>query len=288
LRWKSSDAIALKSSLLIDIHQARSPTSWLRLQDHETAREVINVVKPWAHSYVALVYDPVIFVLKGSDRIPHSKEPYFLPAVYDFFHHEFYRFTIMLMTMMAMILLFTRYLLRDGIKQPGDPDRPEDEPLLSVQTLSRDHTLDVVMMSASPEGYLVSVGLDRTIQVWDVPSGARSRVLCDNDVPLENPFPVLGIAVDDVSKQLALVSRNAVFLWDIEQRQWGPHTRLDLGGHKPEAVFFNPKKADIPPSLVVVRRNGTMMELYPGHDEFRDFIVCKTPLVLAVPFAQCK
>jgi len=288
LSWKSTGGKALKSSLLSDIHQARSPTSWLRLQDHETAREVINVVKPWAHSYVALVYDPVVFVLNGSDRNSSVKEPYFLPAVYDFFHHEIYRFTIMLMTVVAMILLFTRYLLRDGIKQPGDPEHPENEPLLSVQTLSRDHTLDVVMMSASPDGYLISVGLDRTIQVWDVPSGAKSRVLCDSGIPLENPFPVLSMAIDDDSKRLALVSWKAVFFWDIEQRQWGSYIRIDLGGYRPEAVFFNPKKANALRSLVVVKRNGTMMELHPGDDKLMEFVVCKTPLVLAVPFAECK
>ncbi|KAK0643092.1 sterol-sensing domain of SREBP cleavage-activation-domain-containing protein [Cercophora newfieldiana] len=287
LSWKSTDASALKSSLLIDINQARSPTSWLRLQDHETAREVISVVKPWAHSYVALVYDPVIFVLKGSNRRSSTGEPYFLPAVYDFFHHQLYRFTITLMTMTAMVLLFTRYLLRDGVKQPGDPEHPEDEPLLSVYTLSRDHTLDVEMMSASPKGYLVSVGLDRTIQVWDVPSGARSRVLCDAEVPLENPFPVFGMALDDSTKQLALVSWNSVFLWDVDKRQWGPHSRVDLGGReKPQAVFFNHKSVDTPPSLVVVKRNGTMVELHPGDDKSSDFVVCKTPLVLAVPFAE--
>ncbi|KAK0613454.1 sterol-sensing domain of SREBP cleavage-activation-domain-containing protein [Immersiella caudata] len=284
LPWKNSDVSSPKSALLIDIHQARSPTSWLRLQDHETAREVINVVKPWAHSYVALVYDPVVFVLNGSNRAPDGGEPYFLPAVYDFFHHEAYRFAVTLMTVMAMILILTRYLLRDGVKEAGDPEHPEDEPLLSIQTLSRDHTLDVEMMTTSPEGYLVSAGLDRTIQVWDVPSGARSRVLCDAEVPLENPFPVWGMAVDDNSKQLALVSVNSVFLWDIEKRKWGAHDRIDLDGVRPKAVFFNPKK-DGSPSLVVVRRNGIMTELYPGHEKQKDFVVCRTPLVLAVPFA---
>jgi WD40 repeat protein len=235
-----------------------------------------------------MVYDPVVFVLRGSDRVPHSREPYFLPAVYDFFHHELYRFTVMLMTITATILLFTRYLLRDGVPFSGDPEHPEDEPLVSVQTLNKDHTLDVVMMTASPEGQLVSVGLDRTIQVRDVPSGAKSRVLCDAEVPLENPFPVLSMAIDDGSRQLALVTWNAVLLWDIEQRQWGPHTRIELDGHKPEAVFFNHRKPDTSPSVVVVRKNGTMMEVCPGQEQIGEFVVCKTPLVLAIPFAECK
>jgi hypothetical protein len=70
-----------KGALLGEVHQARSPTSWLRLQDHETAREVINIIKPSAHSYVARVFEPVVFVMKDSDRMPHAKEPSLLPAI---------------------------------------------------------------------------------------------------------------------------------------------------------------------------------------------------------------
>ncbi|KAK5657311.1 hypothetical protein OQA88_3375 [Cercophora sp. LCS_1] len=284
--WRTRDATPPKSSLLIDIHQARSPTSWLRLQDHETAREVINVVKPWAHSYVALVYDPIVFVLKGSDRIPHTKEPYFLPAVYDFLHHEIPRFAVLLVGVVALLDVFTRHLLRDGFKKDGDTDHPDGEPLLSIQGLRRDHTLDIVKMAASPGGNLVSIGLDRVIQIWDVPGGKRSRVMSDPEVPLENPFPVLGVAIDDASKQLALLSWTRVFLWDIEKQQWGPTMQIDLGGQKPEAVFFNNKREGTLPSLVVVRKNGTMVEVQTESEELYEYVVCKTPLVLAVPFPE--
>jgi len=285
---KRTVASTLKSSLLTDIHQARSPTSWLRLQDHETAREVINVVKPWAHSYVALVYDPVVFVLKGSDRTPHSKEPYFLPAVYDFIHHEIPFFVALLVVVYFAIALFTRLLLRDGINHSGEPEHPDDEPLLSVQTLSQDHTLDVAMMATSPGGLVISVGLDRIIAIWDMPSGMRSRVLVDSEVPLKNPFPVLGMAIDDSTRQLALVSWNKVFVWDIAHHDWDSTMPIDLCGQKPEAVFFNSRTAGSLPSLVVVRKNGTMTEFDFGRDESRDYVVCKTPLVLAVPFAETR
>lgn len=284
LSWANTTA-SPKSSLLIDIHQARSPTSWLRLQDHETAREVIKVVKPWAHSYVALVYDPIIFVLKGSDRIPHTREPYFLPALYDFFHNEIPRFVVLLVIIITLLNMFTRHLVRDGYKDGGDPEHPDDEPLLTVQALRRDHTLDIVMMTASPGGLLVSVGLDRAIQVWDVPGGTRSRVMSDSEVPLENPFPVLGIAVDDDSKQVALVSWSRVFVWNLDERQWGPTVQIELRGHKPEAVFYTSRKADSPPSLVIVRRDGTLVEIRPETEEMSDFVVCKTPLISAVPFS---
>ncbi|KAK1754810.1 sterol-sensing domain of SREBP cleavage-activation-domain-containing protein [Echria macrotheca] len=284
--WSATPITSPKSSLLMDIHQARSPTSWLRLQDHETAREVINVIKPWAHSYVALVHDPIIFLLKGSNRIPPGREPYFLPAVYDFVHHEIPRFMVVLIMFATMMNMFTRRLLRAGYKQPGDPEHPEDEPLLSVQALSRDHSLDVEMMKASPGGLLVSIGLDRVIQIWDVPSGTRSRVLVDVEIPHENPFPVLGVAIHDASRQLALVSRDKVLVWEIEKQQWGSAMKIELGDHKPEAVFFGSKKNDPAPPLVVVRKNGTMVELQPELGDLREYVVCKTALTLAVPFVE--
>ncbi|AEO62622.1 uncharacterized protein THITE_2040709 [Thermothielavioides terrestris NRRL 8126] len=285
MSWSAAGR-APKSSLLVDIHQARSPTSWLRLQDRETAREVIKVVKPWAHSYVARIYDPIIFVLKGADRTPDTQEPLFLPAVYDFLHHQIPQFMVCLSTVLATLLLFTKYLIKDRLQGDGASDHPDDEPLLSVRSLSGGHVLDVAMLSASPGGKLVSVGLDRAIQVWDLLSGTRNRVLSDPEVPLENPFPVLSMAIDDESKWLALVSWQRVFLWNMETRQWAETREVDLGGHRPEAVFFVLKTPDTPPTLVLVRRNGVGLELQLETAKSRDFVICKTPLVWAVSFTE--
>ncbi|KAL2023936.1 hypothetical protein VTK56DRAFT_713 [Thermocarpiscus australiensis] len=275
-----------ESSLLIDVHQARSPTSWLRLQDHETAREVIKVVKPWAHSYVARVYDPIIFVLKGSDRMPHAREPLFLPAVYDFLHHRIPQFIVSLLTMLAALVLFTNYLTRGEDRDGAGPEHSDDEPLLSVRSLSKGHALDVAMMATSPGGQLVSVGLDRTIQIWDVPSRSRSQVLSDPDVPIENPFPVLSMAIDDKSSWLALVSWQRVFFWSIREQRWAATKDITLGGHRPEAVFFVARTPASAPCLVLVRKNGTGLEIDFEAEEPSEFLICKTPLVWAVPFAE--
>ncbi|KAL0466992.1 sterol-sensing domain of SREBP cleavage-activation domain-containing protein [Neurospora intermedia] len=285
--WRVAEPAFSKSSHLVDIHQARSPTSWLRLQDHETAREVINVVKPWAHSYVARVYEPLVFVAKGANRIPHSPEPMFLPAVYDFVHNEIPRFVVIMLTLVALLLLLTNYLLQGNDKQAGDPDHPENEPLLSVRSLSHGHDLDVVKMAVSPGHKLVSVGLDRNIQIWDVPLNSRTRVMSDSETPLENPFPVLAMAIDDDSKWLALLTWQRVLLWDTDEQQWGLSIEVELGGHKPEAMFFNyTNKTLDAPSLVVVRKNGTMFELDLEGTASKEFTICKTPFAMALPFVE--
>ncbi|KAK0728088.1 sterol-sensing domain of SREBP cleavage-activation-domain-containing protein, partial [Lasiosphaeria miniovina] len=288
----SSDGGTSKSSLLIDIHQARSPTSWLRLQDHQTAREVISVIKPWAHSYVACVHDPLIFVLKGSDRMPGTREPFFLPAVYDFLHHEIPRFVVLLLTLVAMVLLFTNYLVRDK-QQRGEPRHPDDEPLLSIETISHGHTLDVVVMAGSSGGQLASAGLDRLIQVWDVPGGSRIQIASNSDSPADelsevadNIFPVLGMAVDRDSRWLVLLSHQRVLLWSIEDQQWVSIMEIDLGGHRHEALFFSKTPIDSIPSVVVVGRNGNMTELDFEAETSKEFTICKTPLAWVVPFTE--
>ena len=278
---RSSDAASNSgSSLLIDIHQARSPTSWLRLQDHETAREVINVVKPWAHSYVARVYDPLVFVLKGSDRTPHTKEPLFLPAVYDFVHHETFRY-LLLVALVVGVVRFVASQLVEERASAEDPDHPDDEPLLSVKSLSLGHSLDVALLAASGEGHLVSVGLGRIIQIWNVRFEGRSPVHFDPNI--NDPFPVLGLAIDDESIWLAFLSSDRVQLWSIPDQAWGPTLPLELGGQKVEACFFGPKESAIIPSLIVVKRNGKMLELFPDSGDAKEYLICKTPLIAALP-----
>ncbi|KAH8891361.1 hypothetical protein GQ53DRAFT_782051 [Thozetella sp. PMI_491] len=277
----NEDTSSPGSSLLIDIHQARSPTSWLHLQDHETAREVINVVKPWAHSYIARVHDPLVFVLKGSDRVPHSKEPLFLPAVYDFVHHEMLRYLLLVVLVVGFVRLIISHLL-DAKITAQDPNHPDNEPLLSVKTLRHGHSLDVVMMAASTDGHLVSVGLDRIIQIWNIRSEGRSRVMFDYR---DDPFPVLAMAIDQESTWAAFLSTEKILLWNIPDQRWDRSISVDLGGSKPETMFFGSKRDGLIPPIVVVKRNGKMLEVNPGSATSSEYVACKTPLISAVSLA---
>lgn len=288
LGWTQTEPSA-RSSLLIDIHQARSPTSWLRLQDHETAREVINIVKPWAHSYIARVYDPLIFVKNGADRMPHNRERLFLPAVYDFIHHELHRFVVSVLVCMGLVWLFMNYLLWDELAEANRDSGEDEDPLLSVKTLSEGHLLDVAMLTACRDGHLVSAGLDRIIEVWDIRTGSRSRVMSDPDRPEEDPFPLLGMAVSYDSNWLALLSPRRVLLWNLWERKWCNSTPVDMVGHRAELLFFSDEKQSTAPNVVIVRRNGTMLDVNFDEAEVKEYVVCKTPLVCAVPMQEkCK
>ncbi|CAK7202329.1 hypothetical protein SEUCBS139899_005051 [Sporothrix eucalyptigena] len=275
------------SAQLQELHQARSPTSWLRLQDHETAQEVINVIKPLAHSYIARVYEPLVLVVKGSDRMPSVTERPFLPAVYDFVRHQSKPFLVTILVLTAAMRIFVNYLLWDEIsEQDADLGTP-NEPLLSVKTMDQGHALDVALLAASSDGLVVSVGLDRWIRVWNVPFGGMSYLLTSHDAPSEVPFPVLALTIDDDSTWLAVLSSFKVMLWNLESKEWGPSIAVDLCGQKPEAFLFTSnQKTPLGRSLVVVRRNGTLVELWPDTEESLDSPICKSPLICAVSLHQ--
>ncbi|OAQ96299.1 hypothetical protein LLEC1_00146 [Akanthomyces lecanii] len=245
-----------------EIHQARSPGSWLRLQDHETAQEVINAIKPSAFSYTAQVYDPLVFVLKGSNRTPPQQKQNLLPAAYDFVNHQLAEFIISIVLVGAGLRLLASYLLladeETSDKLPGFDENSN----LSVKTLSGGHVLDVAMIAASSDGQLVSAGLDRTIRVWDIRSHGTSYELPGTkSLDGRGLFPILGITVDADSKWLAIMSVTQIRLWNLTEYAWSEPVPMDSGSHNPEVFCFHPRSTQRTPRLVIVRKDGTLTDV---------------------------
>jgi hypothetical protein len=279
---KKRNGNGLGSSLLVDIHQARSPTSWLRLQDHETAREVIKVVKPNAHSYTALVHDPVVFVLNGSNRTPPSSERIFLPAVYDFLDHQSLPLIATVLVVIAAIRLFMNYLLFDEMAGNMEDDL-EEEPLLSVKSLDTGHALDIMLMTATGDGKLITVGLDRLICIWNIRTDVRRYLPTSVEDSGLTPFPVQALAVDHDSKWLALLSSNHLFSWDLVNETWGPWSTVDLHNQQVQSFSFGSHGDNDDLSCVVTRHDGVLLELHPRSGTTREHTICDGPLLSAVP-----
>ncbi|KAI9646400.1 hypothetical protein NHQ30_004392 [Ciborinia camelliae] len=277
---------ASSSILQVDVHQARSPTAWLRLQDHETVHELISIVKPHAHSFVAQVYDPIVFVLNGSDRTPNTLGVRsFLPAFYDFIENQSLHFLLFLFVTGVAINQFIRYLLSDESSDDENHEDHGDEPLLSVKTFGSGHALDVVLMTASRDGIIVSVGLDRWMRVWDAQRGGRSYVIEDPGSDID-PFPVLAMAIDNDSNWLAILSKKMVALWNIPERRWGSTMPVDVKGRAPEAFFFSHTEVELIDPVIIVRHNGLMTELHMEDHVSKELQICRTPLVCVEPHLE--
>jgi WD40 repeat protein len=129
----------------------------------------------------------------------------YLPAAYDFIRQQSSQFLVAILVIVAAISLLMNYLLWDESPEGEGEDRPDDEPLLSVKSLSQGHSLDVALLAASNEGVIASVGLDRYIRIWDIRKGIFSYIVHDPESDI-NPFPVLAVTIDSDSNWLALLS----------------------------------------------------------------------------------
>ncbi|EPE30138.1 WD40 repeat-like protein [Glarea lozoyensis ATCC 20868] len=270
--------------LSVDINQARTPTAWLRLQDHETAHEMIQVIKPNANRIISRVYNPVIFVLNGADRnaTRFGVRP-FLPAAYDFARNQFGVLLTVVVFLLAAVSLIMNWLLWDESPDIDDVERPEDDPLLSVKTLSHGHFLDIVLMKASNDGVIATAGLDRCIHVWDIRKGTFSYIVHDPDSEID-PFPVLAMAIDSDSNWLAILSaKDKVMLWNIPERRWGPVMDVEMKNRTPAAFLFGYDKSELIDPLLVARHNGVMTELHMEANESKQMRICHSPLVCVRP-----
>lgn len=183
--------------LPLDMYQAKSPTACLQTQDHETAKEVIQAVKPYATSYIARVYKPLTFSTVVSDRTPNEFgiRP-FLPAICDFTGNNMTLFLLSLIFTEAALVFITSYLLWNELPESENDNSHEDDPIITVHTLSKGHDLDIVHLAASKRSIVAAVGLDRKIQIWDVRLGLFSYSVHQMSSDID-PFPVLAIAIDN-------------------------------------------------------------------------------------------
>ncbi|KAG5979928.1 hypothetical protein E4U55_004621 [Claviceps digitariae] len=271
-----------ETTILQGLHQARSHASWIRNQDHETAQEVIQLIKPTAYSYVARVFEPLVFVKKHSDRIPHSKEPTLLPALYDFVHNQLSRFVLIVIFIVAALRLLMNYLLWGEDTELRNNDDQGDFPAISIKSLGGGHALDVAMLGKSKTGHIVSVGLDRVVRVWDVRGSGRSYVVADGNDSDKCPFPVLSIAIDDTSTWLALLSASRVAFWNLNTQMWAGSVLLDTLNRRPAAFFFNHKTDSGHPTIALVYHNGSLVEVAAdGSVASKTTVICAEPIILA-------
>ncbi|KAL7913564.1 sterol-sensing domain of SREBP cleavage-activation domain-containing protein [Trichoderma velutinum] len=265
---------SLKASPLEDIHQARTPTSWLRLQDHDAAREIIRLIKPSAYSYIARVYEPLVFVKKGSNRVPMMKEPALLPAIYDFAHHQLGTFVFIDIVVIALLRLLISYLLPEDETKAEELHDSSDQSNLSVKTLSGGHTLDIAMLAYSPIGYVISVGLDRMIRLWDLNHRNKGISISNLEKEIVVKFPVLAVAMHEDSDWLAILSSDMVIFWNIITHVHGSSVAVETYNQKPESFFLEPAASSDIPRAVIVWKNGTAVDVDPASRETRESTIC--------------
>ena len=187
------------------INASLTPGQWMRMQDFETTKEVMRLAKPGADSFIVRVFAPLIVVLPGADRIDMDYEEAWTTALRSFAIHHFYPVAVAIIFAVAFVAVLMNFLLYTEHEDADLDTDVEHEDTLKVQTLTLPHKLDIIKMSASDKGHVVSVGLDRTIaiSILDRAQQTQRTLLLPTEALAAIQWPIHSIAIDDSGEWMA-------------------------------------------------------------------------------------
>lgn len=245
------------------INQARSPADWLRIQDHNTAKELFDFIQPHAHSFVARIYDPLLVVSKNATGRDVAQKP---SSLAESFHHfargHAYSAALMVAFLIAGVTLLMNYLLWSGLPEDMEEEEGEDT-LFNVETLSAAQSLDIVRLTSSPKGHVVSISLDRTTSIWlHDQTGFRQSTL-QTAAMKPKLWPIIASAMDDAGNLLALCGGDGLIgLWNLVAARFSTVQTVDLRGQIPILFTFAtiPQHDQHISTLLVVTPDGYLIE----------------------------
>ncbi|ORX95402.1 hypothetical protein BCR34DRAFT_498499 [Clohesyomyces aquaticus] len=222
------------------IHQARTPAEWLTIQDHRTARELFDFIKPNAHVFVARVFDPLLVVLKGAEgRDTSNRSSSLIQGLRRLAREHAFPAALMMVFLIAGVTLLMNYLLWSGLPEVTDEENDEDT-VFSANTLPTSQTLDIVRLDSCSKGHVVSVSLDRSTSLWINDYGRNYKnITFQTSAATPNLWPVVASAFDGGGNFLALCADNGhIGLYTLVGGRFLPFPTVDLRGHAPVLFSF--------------------------------------------------
>ncbi|EUC50177.1 hypothetical protein COCMIDRAFT_82634 [Bipolaris oryzae ATCC 44560] len=221
------------------INQARTPADWLRLQDHNTARELFGFIKPGAQTFVARIYNPILVVSKEAQGRDRPQPPSsFVEGIRRFAHGHAFPAALITVTLIAIVALFMNYLLWTGLPI-GTEENDDVETEFSVKTLPTPQNLDVVQLAGCPKGHLASVSLDRSTAIWLHGRGGYLHTTLQTASMKPRLWPIYATAIDDGGSMLAICGQTGqIGLWDIPASRFLMFPLIDIRGQAPIRFSF--------------------------------------------------
>jgi hypothetical protein len=274
------------------INQARTPADWLRIQDHNTARELFGFIKPGAHSFVARIYDPLLVVSKGAYGRDRPQPPTSLSeGLRRCAQEHAFPAALVVVFLIAGVTLFMNYLLWTGLPEPVDENTDEDS-IFSVKTLSTPQTLDIVRLVSCSKGHLAAVSLDRSTSIWRN-DGGRGYMHSMLQTATSNPkmWPIVATAMDDSGSLLALCADTGqIGIWSMSASRFLQFPKIDTRGHTPVLFSFLSVTHDTVErtTLIVLSPNGFLTELDVQQSSHLTKRLCCNPIVCATLYTCSK
>ncbi|KAF2735237.1 hypothetical protein EJ04DRAFT_492079 [Polyplosphaeria fusca] len=223
------------------IYQARTPAEWLRIQDHNTAREMLSFIKPNAHSFVARVYDPLLVVLRDANGRDTSQKLVrtFAESIRHFSKEHAFPAALMVVLLIAVVTLLTNYLLWSGLPDTVE-DEEDEEALFTVSTLATPQTLDIARIASCGKGHVVSISLGRSTSIWLYERGrGYSNTLLKTAAMKPKLWPIVACALDDSGSLLAICTDGGLIgTWSFAAARFLHFTNIELRGQAPTLFSF--------------------------------------------------
>ncbi|KAF2019111.1 hypothetical protein BU24DRAFT_341274, partial [Aaosphaeria arxii CBS 175.79] len=275
------------------INQARTPGDWLRIQDHNTARELFGFIKPHAHTFTARVYDPMLVVLKGAEGRDVSQKPSDLAESLRHFAQEHaFPAALIVVFLIAGVTLLMNFLLWTGL--PDDADSEEDEDaLFTVQTLPTPQALDIVRLACSPKGQLASISLDRSTSLWthDPAVGFVNSSLLQTASMKPSLWPIVACTMDDTGSLLAMCTDGGQLgIWSLSAARFLQSPTVELRGHVPILFsFLYIHSGDVDqPNIIIITPDGYMSIVNARTGNQQTKRICSTSIIDATIYNCAK
>ncbi len=182
-----------------------TPGQWMRMQDFDTAKEVMRLAKPGADSFVVRVFAPLVVVLRNADRTDMDEEEAWSTALHSFAVHHFYPVAVVVVFGVAFVAVLMNFLLYTEHEDEPSIDGDEEQDAVKVATIALPHKLDIVKMFTSQRGSLVTAALDRTISITTLDASHRAQrivSLSTKTLPTMH-WPIHTMAIDDSCEWIA-------------------------------------------------------------------------------------
>ncbi|KAI4625371.1 uncharacterized protein J4E87_005218 [Alternaria ethzedia] len=274
------------------INQARTPADWLRIQDHNTARELFGFIKPGASSFIARIYDPILVVAKGAYGRDRPQPPLsFTDGVRRFAQAHAFPVALLVVTFIATVTLFMNYLLWTGLPKTSE-DTEDDEVTLSIKTLPTPQNLDVVQLASCSRGHLASISLDRSTALWLHGRGGYLHTTLQTATMKPKLWPIYATAMDDGGNILAICADTGqIGLWDIPASRFLLFPKIDIRGQAPVLFTFAYLKTRLDVEklyLIIITPDGhlTRLEARTGIHYTRR--ISSSPIVCTTTYTSLK
>ncbi|KAK6443357.1 hypothetical protein LTR95_000183 [Oleoguttula sp. CCFEE 5521] len=184
-----------------------TPGEWIRMQDFDTAREVMRLVEPGASDFVIRIFSPLIVVLSGADRtgVPHGFDV-LTDALRSFALHHFYPFAVAVVFVVTFVAVLMNFLLWAEASDTSDASSARIEEPLKVAHVALPHRLDIVKIAGSPHGHFATVALDRSIAVTTLTrsQGAYTVKAISQELISRLRWPLYNVALSEDGSLLAV------------------------------------------------------------------------------------